>query len=334
MFVRIACVLIPIVIAISGCNSATTPSLQSSGSGQQKTPVAVQLNWYPESEHGGLYQAASDGTFAAAGLNVEIRSGGRAAPVGAELELGRCQFAMANADDVVLFREQGLDVVAVLAAMQNHPRCILVQEASGVKTFEDLAGKTLQRQEGRAFVEFMRAKGLLKDVQEVPYHGSVASLLADPNIAIQAYSFAEPLLAEQQGVKVRQLMVSDLGFNPYSSVLVTSGSLIRENPSLVRRFVQAARKGWQNYLTDPAKGNEAILEANEHGMTAEALRFGSKEMRELAQPDQMSLDTVGSMDGQRWETLVSQMVELDLVDPSKVKADDCYNTAFLDSSDS
>ena len=52
--------------------------------------------------------------------------------------------------------------------------------------------------------------GVLDGVKEVPYHGSVASLVADPNIAIQAYSFAEPFLAEQQGVPVRRLMVSDL----------------------------------------------------------------------------------------------------------------------------
>ena len=311
------------------CRCNKSDSTQRSGEEPSGTAVVVQLNWYPESEHGGLYQAAFDGTYQSAELDVEIRPGGRAAPVGAELELERCQFAMANADDVVLFRQEGLDVIAVLAAMQNHPRCILVQEISGVEKFEDLAGKTLQRQEGRAFVEFMRAKGLLENVQEVPYHGSVASLLADPNIAIQAYSFAEPLLAEEQGVAVRKLMVSDLGFNPYSSVLVTTGKLIREDPELVRKFVAATRIGWQNYLTNPKVGNQAILDANEHGMTADALQYGSTELRSLAQPEPMTLSEVGMMSPQRWTTLVSQMIELKLVDVEKVKPEDCYTTEFL-----
>ncbi len=330
MLNRLFCLVIPTLFLLSGCGSSEKSRQPATADGVQTSHVAVQLNWYPESEHGGLYQAVSDGTFADAGLEVEIRPGGRAAPVGAELEMGRCQFAMANADDVVLFRQEGLDVVAVLAAMQDHPRCILVQQASGVTSFNDLGGKTLQRQEGRAFVEFIRAKGLLENVKEVPYHGSVASLVADPNIAIQAYSFAEPLLAEQQGVKVRKLMVSDLGFNPYSSVLVTSGKLIRDNPALVRRFVQAARRGWQNYLTDPTQGNAAILRANQHGMTAEALQFGSTELRALAQPEQMNLNQVGKMTQRRWETLVSQLAELEMIDPAKVKADDCFTTAFLD----
>ncbi len=322
------------LLVLLGCDSSNVSrrrlSGESAGGSRDENRVAVQLNWYPEAEHGGLYQAAADGTYVDAGLEVEIHPGGRATPVGPELEMGRCQFAMANADDVVLFREQGMDIVAVLAIMQNHPRCILVREDSGVSDFQDLAGKTLQRQAGRPFLEFLRWKGLLDQVREVPYHGSVSSLVGDPNIAVQAYSFAEPLLAEQQGVKVRKLMLSDLGWNPYSSVLITSGQLIRQNPELVRRFVQATRSGWQHYLTDPSKGNAAILAANKHGMTAEVLQFGSKELRELAMPDAMALESVGMMTDQRWQTLVDQMVTLKLADASKVMPQDCFTTQFLE----
>ena len=293
------------------------------------TSVAVQLNWYPESEHGGLYQALADQTFAQADLDVEIRPGGRATPVGPELQLERCDFAIANADDVVLFRQQEMDIVAVLAAMQDHPRCIIVQEDSGVESFADLPGMTLQRQAGRGFVEFMRARGLLDGVQEVPYHGSVASLVADPKIAIQGYSFAEPLLAQQQGISVRTLMVSELGFNPYSSVLITTGKLIRDRPDFVQRFVQAARIGWKNYVTDPTLGNEAILGANQHGMTSEVLRFGSQGLRSLAMPRGVNIDQVGAMSLERWSTLVDQMAELELVDKDKVKPEECFTTDFL-----
>ena len=299
-----------------------------SGSKQDDATI-VQLNWYPESEHGGVFQALADGTYEASKLNVKISPGGRATPIGPELELGRCQFAFANADDVVMFREQGMDIVAVLAALQNHPRCVLVRADSGVQTFFDLGGKTFQRQNGRAFVEFMRAKGYLKDVKEVPYHGSIASLIADPDVITQAYSYAEPLLAEQEGVDVRTLMVSDLGFNPYSSVLVTTGKLIREKPELVRSFVAATQQGWQQYFEDPVKGNAAILKANNHGMTAEALRFGSMQMKPLAMPEGETPVPLGSMSIERWETLVEQLAELDLVDPAKVSASDCFTTQFL-----
>ena len=317
-----ACVLL-FLVAIVGCDAAK----EERDNGLSR--VSIQLNWYPEMEHGGIYQAQVASAFKEQGLEVEIRPGGRAVPIGAELELGRCQFAIANADDIVLARNQGLDLVAVYAAMQNHPRCILVREESGVKSFDDLKGLTLQRSEGRAYVEFLRAKGLLDGVHEVPYLGSVASLVADPKTAVQGYSIAEPFLARQQGVKVRTLMVSDLGMNPYSSVLVTSGKTIRESPELVRQFVKAASQGWQAYVDDPKLANDAILKVNKHGMTPEALVFGAQELTKLALPNGMPKAELGKMTADRWRILVEQLEAIGIVDKGNVDPESCYTTQFL-----
>ncbi|MEM6365258.1 MAG: ABC transporter substrate-binding protein, partial [Planctomycetota bacterium] len=263
------------------------------------------------------------------GMDVEIRPGGRATPVAPELVLGRCQFAITNADDVVLFRSQGADIVAVLAAVQDHPRCILVRNDSGVATFDDLAGMTLQRQAGRAFLSFLEKRGHLEGVQQVPYHNSIAAMIEDPKVAVQAYSIAEPLLAQQQGLQVRTLMVSDLGWNPYSSVLVTTGDLIRNQPEQVKQFVNATRQGWNAFLENPAKANASILAANTHGMTAETLQFGAEQMRPLAKPDDFQ-GRVGDMNSDRWRTLVEQMVELNLISSGQVDPEECFTTAFLE----
>lgn len=321
-------------VSFSGCGDKASVSNQSESADGEiavggAKQVAVQLNWYPEAEHGGVYQAEAEGLYTQLGMNVEIRPGGRATPVAPELQLGRVQFAFANADDVVIYRRQGLDVVAVAAAMQDSPRCILVQEASGVESFDGLAGMTLQRQAGRPFLDFMRGKGILDQVKEVPYQGSVASLVADKGIAIQAYSFAEPLLAEQQGVAIRRLMVSDLGWNPYASVIITTGKLIKEQPQLVRDFVQASCAGWRSYLADPALGNQAILEANEHGMTSEALEYGVKELRPLVTPEGVAIEKIGMMSLERWEGLVQQMDAISPAEAGKVDAKDCFNASFL-----
>lgn len=322
------------LVLAAGCSSSEPNAGPSAaeGSASGPTKIRVQLNWYPESEHGGVYQAKADETYSEADLQVEISPGGSQTPVAPQLELGRSDFGFANADDVVLARRQGMDIVAVLAAMQNSPRCILVQENSGVTSLDNLSGMTLQLQPGRLFVEFMRDKGILNEVQEVPYQGSVAPLIADRKVGIQAYSFAEPLLAQQEGVDVRTLMVSDLGWNPYSSVLITSGDLIRNDPEKVRRFVQATRIGWQNYLQDPALGNEAILEDNEHGMTAEALEFGSTGLRGLALPDGMDVENVGLMSLERWTTLVEQIDKLEPDASSKVTPEECFTNEFLEPS--
>ncbi len=326
-----ACLTLAIITSV-GCNrepaSKTSAATASNQSGLQ--PIAAQLNWHPEAEHGGLYQAVADGTMNDLGFDLEIRPGGAGTLIASELVLGRSQFAITNADDVVLFRQQGADIVAVLAALQNHPRCIVARADSDVKTFDDLAGKTFQCGGGRPYLSFLKSKGLLDQVQQVPYHNSIAALVNDPNTVIQGYSFAEPLLAREQGVEVRLLMLSDLGWNPYSSVLVTTGELIRRDPETVRRFVSAARTGWQNYITDAKLGNEQILKANTQGMTSQALEFGSQELRPLAMPEGVTLEQVGMMQPERWQQLVEQMVALDLVDDDQVKAAECFTIQFLE----
>lgn len=317
---------IVLVVTLCSCKSNRSESPEQDGGARR---VTVQLNWFAEAEHGGVYQAAADGTYRQAGFDVEIRPGGAGTPVAAEVILGRADFAITNADDVVLFRAAGSDIVAILSAMQNHPRCILVREESGVTSLDDLRGMTLQREEKRGFVEFLRMQGKLQGVKEVPYQGSIGALAADPQVAIQAYLFAEPFLAKGEGLQVRTLMLSDLGWNPYSSVLVTRGDLIRSNPDYVRAFVVATRTGWQNYVTDPSLGNVAILAANQHGMTADALNYGATELVRLAMPEPMMVADVGTMDAQRWQTLVSQMEAINLIKPGSVLAEDCYDLRFL-----
>lgn len=320
----IGCLLL---VVGTGCSQKPAGS-SGNESNDSIRSVSVQLNWYPEVEHGGVYQSVVDGTYESLGLNVDIQPGGRATPVASELAMGRSQFAITNADDVVLFRAQGADVVAVMAAVQDHPRCILVRADSGVESLENLSGLTLQRQAGRAYLTFLEKRGYLKDVRQVPYHNSIAAMVTDPKIAVQAYSVAEPLIAEQQGLEVRTLMVSELGWNPYSSVLVTTGDMIRESPDIVRAMVEGTVAGWKKFLDSPAQANAAILDANKHGMTEEALRFGAEQMVPLAMPGGNS-NEVGMMTDTRWQELVDQMIELELVNADAVKAEDCFTTEFL-----
>ncbi|MBM3954791.1 MAG: ABC transporter substrate-binding protein [Planctomycetes bacterium] len=318
--------LVGSILVLAGCSRPAPPA-----AAPRAEPVVLQLNWFPEAEHGGFYTAAIGGHYAAQGLAVEVRPGGRAIRVAGELASGRVQFAVANAEDVVIFRSQGADVVTVMTACQHHPRCILTRADSGVTSFADLGrkGMTLQVQQGHAFVEFMRSKGVLTGVKEVPFTGGVALTVGDSSFAQQGYVYSEPLLARQKGVAITTLMVSDLGFDPYSSVLVTTGKLVRERPDLVRRMVTAAIAGWRGYLADPTATNARLLEVNPEGVTRPMLEEGVAILRGLCLPGDMPVDELGTMTAERWDRLLEQMTALDPSLGAKVKATDCYTLAFL-----
>jgi NitT/TauT family transport system substrate-binding protein len=315
-------------VLVTGCDSRN--SRTSIGKdGQPLQRVILMLNWYPEAEHGGFYAAQVHGIYERYGLDVEIRPGGPNAPVAQELLTGRVEFAVGNADDVLLFRQELAPIVALMAPIQNTPRCILVHQNSPATDLTRLSGLTLQANVGRPFLNFLESKGYLESVRVVPYSGSVANFVADRNTAIQAYTFSEPFLARQEGIETRSLMLSDVGFNPYASCLITTETVIDQNRDLVQKMVDASREGWIRYLESPDETNATILKLNSQGMTAEALQFGAQAIVPLCLPNDASPDTIGSMSSERWSTLLDQFIELDLVKADRVKSEQVFTLDFL-----
>jgi len=324
--------LLPMLGCDSAKSSKTANSSKAGDANKPLTKVALLLNWYPEAEHGGFYAAKVHGIFEKYGLDVEIQPGGKTTIVPQTLTLGRAEFGVLNADDVLIARNQEAPIVALMAPMQKGPRCIMVRADSGIQTFEQLKNLTLQIDSGRPYVPFLKSKGLLDDsIKLAPYFGSVAQIVAGPGYAAQGYSFSEPFMAKEQGVEVHQLMMSDIGYNPYASLLVSTESYIGKNADVTKRMVSACIEGWKKYLSDPKATNEVILAANKQGLTKEALDFGVEALKPLCyEGDDMS--QIGAMSQERWAQLADTLVELKLIDRSKLKVQASFMPLDLSSS--
>ena len=292
-----------------GCGPSTEP-----GTSSDLTRVTLALNWFPEAEHGGYYAALVNGYFEEEGLDVEIQAGGPGVPVIQNVASKRVTFGIANADQVLVGRNEQADVVALLAPLQMSPRCIMVHKKSGIRRLEELKNMTLAAGSGKAYLEYLKTKVSLENVKLVPYAGSSALFLKDDNFAQQGYVFSEPFVARQQGADPHVLMVSDIGFNPYTSLLVTHGETITGQEDLVARVVRASRRGWQDYLADPGKVNAYIHEVNPE-MDMESLQFGVDAIQPLCLPDNMPREDLGVMTLDRWQVLADQLKSIDWLDP-------------------
>ena len=330
------CTLIALsVLLLAGCQSSDQPASQAATSGdpapasEPATPTAkLALNWYPEVEHGGFLAADTLGLFKAQNTSVEIIPGGPGAPqlVITELAAGRIQFAVSDADNVVKARAAGVPVVALLAPFQSSPRCIMVHAASGFKTLADLRDIELAISDSRPFALWMKKKLPLTNVTMVPFNGLVGEFLVKPTFAQQAFVFSEPFLAKEQGSDPQVLMVSDIGFNPYASLLVTTEQVISEQPELVKRVVTASVEGWAAYLQDATVTNAAIHQLNSE-MSPAALEYGVAAMKPLCETPQGTLPC--GMQLQRWQTLVQQIEEIEDIERGSVKPEECFTLKFL-----
>ena len=288
----------------------------------------IALNWFPEAEHGGFYAAQAAGLYKAKGLDIKLVAGGPGAPVLQEVATGRVEFGVSNADEVLIARSQGVPVVAVLAPIQTSPRVIMVHEESGITSLAQLKDLTLAIEPQAPFSAWMKKKLPLEGVRFVPYSGSVAPFLSDKKWAQQAYGISEPFAAIQKGAKVRNLLVSDLGYNPYTSVLVVSEKTLREKPEMVAKVVEASKAGWDLYLQDSHPADAAIRSVNKQ-VDQPLLDFGHGELLKLCRNADTQAKGTGIMTAARWDDLRAQLVALGTLKADAEPAAKAWTDRFL-----
>jgi NitT/TauT family transport system substrate-binding protein len=338
---RSGCALLLLLPGLTGCAKAPAPGLPAPGGATTPTggagtgglrKVKLLLNWFPEAEHGGYYAALVHGYYREAGLDVEIVPGGPNVPVIQQTAGRQVEFSVANADPILFGRAGDAPVVAVMAPLQVSPRCIMVHKESGIRSFEDLRNVTLAMSSTGAFSHYLRKRFPLEGVRVVPYSGSVAPFLLDKRYAQQGYVFSEPHVARGKGADPTVLSVADVGFNPYTSCLVTHQELIREEPEMVRNMVEASVRGWEKYLREPQDANARIHDLNPE-MEMSLLALGAKDLIPLVRDKVAVKEGIGHMSEERWNTLARQLIEIGQLKEGEVRAAEAYSTAFLTSGD-
>ncbi len=290
--------------------------------------VQLALNWFPEAEHGGFYAADIHGYYREHGVVVNILGGGPDAPVIQRVATGAVAFGVTNADDVLYARTQQIPIVALMAPYQVNPRCIMVHASSGIDSIAAIANITLAMSNRPAFSHYLRWKYPFEGVQIVPYPGNVTQFLADQNFAQQGYIFSEPYVAKAKGGDPKTLLVADIGFNPYASVLITTQEHIAADPQLVAAVVQASVKGWAKYLAEPEATNRHINSLNPE-MGLDILAYGAAESAAMVLDRVAQQHGLGHMTLQRWQELLAQMVAAGLIEAGVVDATTAFTNRFL-----
>lgn len=286
--------------------------------------LAIALNWKPEPEFGGLFEAQRSGAFRRQGLEVEI-TGGPGAPVVQMVTAGQVAFGIAAADEVMVARDRGADVVAVYATYQTNPQGIMVHAGLGVDSLEQLfagEGGTLAVEPGLAYVQWLQKRYDLSRFRIVPYGFSIAPFLADPRMAQQVFITSEPIAARRQGAEPKVFLIADSGFDPYAAVVIATGRRVQERRGEVDRFVTALREGWRGYLDDPAPAN-AEMQIGNPEMDAETFALGAVAQEPLIENDFTRAHGLGTMSLARWTALGDQLRELGLLDATPAPAD-CF----------
>jgi putative hydroxymethylpyrimidine transport system substrate-binding protein len=264
---RATAVVLALVILAAGLAACGSKSDDTKGEAEKLT---LDLDFYPNPDHAGIYMAEKEGFFKEAGLELTIDSPSDPAAPLKEVATGRADLAITYEPEVMLAHEKGLDVVAV-AALVNQPLTSLMWlKSSGIKSVAGLKGKTVSfagipYQEAFLKTILARAKVPASAVKAVNVgFGLLPSLVSGSAQAmLGGYSNVEGVDLQLRGKDPVITPVDQLGVPTYDElVIVARRSTLEEEGERVRLFISALRRGTEAAAANPKAATEAILAAN------------------------------------------------------------------------
>lgn len=283
--------------------------------------VRIGMNWLPEGEHCGFYQAKATGLYEKAGLDVDLRPGGPDQNVAILVASGQEDLAMGSSFTTLNLTAQGVAAEMVAAYLQKDPQTLVAHPDQGVKTLADLKGRPIMvaKFSQGEFWQFLKAKYGFVDSQLRPYTYNAAVFLSDPTSVQQGYvTEDEFFLGKAMKKPPVILLLADYGYQNYASGLFGTKAYIDAHPDIVQAVVTATAEGYYECMTgDYAPATKAITKANpDH--SAALMDFKVKEMRErgmVTGGDAAKLG-VGAMTDARWKEFFETMVTAGVYKPT------------------
>ena len=291
-------------------------------SGAADEQITYRLKWlFNASVVGDLY-ADSHHLFTKEGLTVTIKEGGPERDAIRELELGRVQFGVASADQVIRALSKGADVVVIVQFFQVNPlQWMYRPDKIKINRLVDLKDQALGVTFGgndETILRTLLAKAGLTEADVKLY-----SVRYDYTPFIQKIVNFWPVYRNTQAVFLGEKLrgsgdvfaffnPADYGVRFVANSLVTSREMIESQPQTVRKFTAALLRGWQAAM-DPDNENQAVetLRRYDKDSSVETLKQELAITRSLVQPD--TAIPIGFIDTAAWKQTEQIMLTQGLV---------------------
>jgi len=328
--------------------------------------VVVQTDWFPEAEHGALYNLIGEGYTVDTsnkivsgpmvldgqdlGVTFEVRTGGPAigfAPVTSYVYTDDAiTFGYANTEAQVLSYED-TPLLSVVAPLEINPQMIMWDPDTypNVESLADLgeAGVPINVFGGGVFSEVFVAQGIWSADQIDPsYDGSPARFIAEGGaIAQQGFASAEPYDYENTfadwGKPVAFQTLHDAGFEVYAATLGIRPDQKDELDDCLKEIVPVFQRSVVSYINSPERTNAIIVDAVEQfadswTQSMEITAWSVEQQKELGLVGNGPDDTVGNMVGDRIQGVIDGMSQAGMAVPSGLSANDLFTNEYIDES--
>jgi putative hydroxymethylpyrimidine transport system substrate-binding protein len=233
-------------------------------------PFTIVLDFFPNADHAALYAAIGHGEFRAVGLDVRPEAPADPSEPLKLLASGKADMAISYEPELLLARDQGLQLVSIGALVQRPLTSIIAIRGAHVAKVADLAGKTV----GTAGIAYQSAElqSALQSagvspakVKEVNVGFNLVPAMLSGKVAATLGGFwnYEAIQLQRLHKQPVTIPVDRAGVPPYDElVLVVRADEARTRGQDLRAFLQALTRGEREVRADPAAAATLVVNAN------------------------------------------------------------------------
>jgi NitT/TauT family transport system substrate-binding protein len=225
---------------------------------QAQDNVSLRLNWYLGGLHVPFYYGVDRGFYRQEGINLTINEGRGSANTVQVVGAGTDTFGLADSSSIINLVSKGGEIKSVMNILSSTGFSVVSAASAGIRTPKDIEGKTLAVSPGdpiRGLLEAMAAHNKV-DVSKVKFvqvdpAAKVVAVLEKRADGLLGGADDQFFLLKYRGVEPHALRFADHGANIVGMAIFTGNNTIKTNPDLVRRFVRATKRAWEEARKNP-----------------------------------------------------------------------------------
>ena len=225
---------------------------------QAQDNVSLRLNWYLGGLHVPFYFGVDKGFYKQEGINLIINEGRGSANTVQVVGAGTDTFGLADSSSIINLISKGGEIKSVMNILSSTGFSVVSAASAGIRTPKDIEGKTLAVSPGdpiRGLLEAVAAHNKV-DISKVKFvqvdpAAKVVTVLEKRADGLLGGADDQFFLLKYRGVEPHALRFADHGANIVGMAIFTGNNTIKTNPDLVRRFVRATKRAWEEAKKNP-----------------------------------------------------------------------------------
>ncbi|HAX16985.1 MAG TPA: ABC transporter substrate-binding protein [Actinobacteria bacterium] len=326
-------VIISASVIMTGCSTSIKEESFAEPSGTVNEKITIVLDWVPNTNHTGIYVALEKGYYKEAGIEADIvqpTEGGSADLIAA----GKGEFGISYQEQVTYARTSSpsLPVVAIAAILPHNTSGFASMKEKNIVSPKDFENKIYGG--WGSPVEDALLKGLMEKydadfsklkIVNIGASDFITSVQRDVDFSWIYYGW-DGIASEVKNFEINFMLLQDFDerLDFYTPVIIASEETLKNRKDLVKKFLDATRKGYLYSIENPEDSAEILLE-NAPELDREIVLKSQQYLSSKYMPESGKW---GFMEEDIWKNFSEWMFENQLI-ARRLDYENAYTNEFL-----